>query len=132
MSLDPRDIAVEPAAGVSGVPSAKGTSLGYDAWRRLRRRRMAMLSLGTLITIALLAFFTPLLPLSAPDKHHTELQYEPPKLSPLFVKTFSLNWQAIEGTSSKLRFVYSDLAAARQHCGEVKTASADDNSKEVK
>ena len=26
----------------------------------------------TLITIALLAFFTPLLPLAPPDKHHTE------------------------------------------------------------
>ena len=37
----------------------KGVSLGHDAWRRLRRNRMAMLSLVTLITIGLLAFFTP-------------------------------------------------------------------------
>ena len=43
----------------------KGVSLGQDAWRRLRRNRMAMVSLVTLITIGLLAFFTPLLPLAA-------------------------------------------------------------------
>ena len=77
----------------STVPPEKGVSLGKDAWRRLRRNRMAMISLTTLITIGLLAFFTPLLPLAAPDKHHTELQYEPPRLSPLFVNTFSLDWK---------------------------------------
>src|SRR3954464_12522085 len=98
MSLDPREIAIEPAAGVSGVPSAKGTSLGYDAWRRLRRRRMAMLSLWTLITIALLAALAPILPLAPPDKHHTELQYESPRLTPLFVDSFSLDWKAIDET----------------------------------
>src|SRR6476659_3550806 len=112
MSLDPREITIEPAAGVPGVPSAKGTSLGYDAWRRLRRNRMAMFSLTTLITIALLAFLTPLLPLAAPDKHHTDLQYEAPKISPLFVNTFSLDWKAIEETPARLEAVYKDLAAA--------------------
>jgi oligopeptide transport system permease protein len=128
MSVD-----VQPSILDEPVTStAKGVSLGRDAWRRLRRKPMAMFSLATLITIALLAFFTPLLPLAAPDKHHTELQYEPPKLTPLFVKTFSLNWQAIEDTRSSLGAVYNDLAAARQHYAEVRAAAADDSSKEVK
>jgi oligopeptide transport system permease protein len=100
----------------------KGVSLGQDAWRRLRRNRMAMVSLMTLITIALLAFFTPLLPLAAPDKHHTELQYEPPKLTPLFVNSFSLDWAAIDETPAKLATVYKDLNAARQHYAEMKLA----------
>jgi len=81
----------------------KGVSLGQDAWRRLRRNRMAMASLVTLITIGLLAFLTPLLPLAPPDKHHTELQYEPPKLRPLFAKTFTLDWAAIRATPAKLK-----------------------------
>src|SRR3954454_11032950 len=87
------------------VRQPKGTSLGQDAWRRLRRNRMAMFSLTTLITIGLLAFLTPLLPLAAPDKHHTDLQYEPPKLTPLFVNTFSLDSTSINETPSKLATV---------------------------
>jgi oligopeptide transport system permease protein len=82
--------------------AAKGVSLGRDAWRRLRRNRMAMLCLGTLITIAALALFTPLLPLAPPDKHHTNLQYEPPKVSPLFEKTFDFDWKALADSQSRL------------------------------
>lgn len=119
MPLDLQPIAIEPAAA---LPSAKGTSLGYDAWRRLRRNRMAMLSLGTLITIALLAFITPILPLAAPDKHHTDLQYEAPKLRPLFVNTFSLDWKAIDETPAKLTAVYEDLAIARERYAEANEA----------
>lgn len=43
-----------------------GVSLWRDAWRRLRRNRSAMASLVFLIVLALLSFFTPLLPLQAP------------------------------------------------------------------
>ena len=81
-----------------------------------------MFSLVTLFTIALLAFLTPLLPLAAPDKHHTDLTYEPPQLSPLFVNAFSLNWQAIDETPSKLASVYEDLAAAKKRFAEARTA----------
>jgi oligopeptide transport system permease protein len=135
MSLDLREIVVEPAAGVpgmSGVPSAKGTSLGHDAWRRLRRNRMAMLSLGTLITIALLAFLTPLLPLAAPDKHHTDFQYQAPMLTPFFVNTFSLDWKAIDETPAKLTEVYKDLALAKQQFAEAQAADPEGSGKAVK
>jgi oligopeptide transport system permease protein len=102
----------------TATTAPKGVSLGRDAWRRLRRNRMAMFSLGTLVTIALLAFFTPLLPLAPPDKHHTDLQYEAPKFSPLFVNSFSLDWKAIDETPEKLAAVYKDLAAAKQKYSE--------------
>jgi oligopeptide transport system permease protein len=132
MSIDPREIAVERAAGVPGVPSAKGTSLGHDAWLRLRRNRMAMLSLWTLITIALLAALTPLLPLAPPDKHHTDLQYESPRLKPFFVDSFSLDWKAIDETPTRLDAVYKDLAEAKQHYDEVRAAESDPESKVLK
>jgi oligopeptide transport system permease protein len=90
----------------------KGVSLGKDAWRRLRRNRMAMASLGMLILIGSLAFFTPLLPLAPPDKHHTNLQYQEPKLWPLFEKTFDLNWNAIEETPDRLEKIRTELRAA--------------------
>src|SRR6185503_4216971 len=92
--------------------AAKGVSLGQDAWRRLRRNRTAMLSLVTLVTILLLAFFTPLLPLAPPDKHYTDLQYQPPTLSPFFSQTFKLDWQAIESTPQRMAETRSKLATA--------------------
>src|ERR1700744_3770923 len=82
--------------------SATGVSLGRDAWSRLRRNRMAMLCLGTLITIVVLAVFTPLLPLAPPDKHHTNLQYEPPKFSSLFEKTFDFDWKSVAESQSRI------------------------------
>ena len=90
----------------------KGVSLGQDAWRRLRRNRMAMASLATLITIGVLAFITPVLPLAPPDKHHTDLQYQPPKISPLFEKTFAFNWQAVEDTPARLAAIREKPATA--------------------
>ncbi len=90
----------------------KGVSLGQDAWRRLRRNRIAMASLITLVTIGVLAFITPLLPLAPPDKHHTELQYESPKFSPLFEKTFALDWKSIQDNSGRLDDIRQKLATA--------------------
>ncbi len=96
------------------LETLKGVSLGQDAWRRLRRNRMAMVSLVSLIVIAVQALFTPLLPLAPPDRHHTDLQYEPPRVSPLFIKTFTLDWPAIDETPGRLREIYSTLAIAQR------------------
>ncbi|HEX3601683.1 MAG TPA: ABC transporter permease subunit [Lacipirellulaceae bacterium] len=105
---------------------AKGLSLGQDAWRRLRKNHVAMTCLFTLITIAVLAFLTPLLPLAPPDQHHTSLQYEPPKLQPLFDRTFSLNWKAIDEASGQLAEVREKLVAAKSQ------QPTDDSKSEVK
>ena len=95
-----------------GVRSGVGVSLGSDAWRRLRRDRIAMLSLATLVSISVLAFFTPMLPLQPPDRDVTRLQYQPPQVSPLFEKSFNIDWAAIERTPEDLQKVRGDLAAA--------------------
>jgi oligopeptide transport system permease protein len=130
MSVEPKSIDFDLAP--VATQADKGVSLGRDAWRRLRRNRMAMLSLGTLITIMLLAFFTPLLPLAAPDKHHTDLQYEPPRLTPLFVNTFSLDWKAIEETPARLESVYKELSVAKHKFAEARRADPNGTSNDVK
>lgn len=83
----------------------KGVSLSRDAWRRLRKSRIAMLCLGTLIVIGLLAFFTPLLPLQPPDRIATHLQYQRPHLPPLWEDTFKLDWESIQETQQLSEFL---------------------------
>ncbi len=65
----------------------KGVSLGKDAWRRLRKKRVAMLSLTLLAVLSVLAFFTPVLPLQSPRAVNTQLSFTPPAASPLFVES---------------------------------------------
>lgn len=56
-----------------------GVSLWQDAWRRLKRNRMAMVSLGSLVLISIAAFVTPMLPLQSPiDKDLKNRQLLPP------------------------------------------------------
>jgi oligopeptide transport system permease protein len=62
--------------------SIRGVSLWQDAWRRLRKRRSAMVSLWALIALMLLAILTPLLPLQSPiDKDLRNRRLLPPELS---------------------------------------------------
>lgn len=62
----------------------QGVSLWQDAWRRLRKSRVAMISLYFLIAIALLAFLTPLLPLQSPlDKDLAYRQFLAPNTDPV-------------------------------------------------
>ncbi len=58
----------------------KGVSLGKDAWRRLRRNRVAMLSLAFLVSVSLLAVLTPFLPLQSPIEQNLadEGQFQTP------------------------------------------------------
>jgi oligopeptide transport system permease protein len=65
----------------------RGVSLGRDAWRRLRRNRMAFGSLVFLIVLALGSATTPLLPLQAPRRTEMQRIFQSPKLSPLFAET---------------------------------------------
>src|SRR5437867_3818240 len=72
-----------------------GVSLGKDAWRRLRKNRVAMACLALLLAISSLAFFTPLLPLQPPDAIDTPRQYAPPQFAPLLLNSFTLDVGAI-------------------------------------
>ncbi|MBX3414364.1 MAG: ABC transporter permease [Pirellulales bacterium] len=68
----------------------KGVSLGRDAWRRLRRNRVAMVCLATLVVLGVLALLTPALPLQSPREVQTARQFEPPVYSPFFAKGIDL------------------------------------------
>src|SRR5262245_59993091 len=59
-----------------------------------------MVCLGRLVTIAVLAFITPVLPLQPPDRINTALQYSSPSLSPLWEHTFKLDLQSIQDTDA--------------------------------
>lgn len=83
----------------TGSSSAQeGVSLAQDAWRRLRRNRVAMVSLAALVVISLLAFITPVLPLQAPDFSETAVQYAEPSVSSLWLHTFELDTETIRNT----------------------------------
>lgn len=104
-----------------------GVSLTKDAWRRLRRNRTAMASLATLVVIVLLAFFTPLLPLSPPDKHQTHLQYEPPSLSPFWVRSFAFDRKEVQATRERLTEVRREL---KDYQAQIKQRSSESTTPE--
>ena len=67
-----------------------GVSLGQDAWRRLRKNRSAMLSLGFLILLAISSFLVPLLPLQSPQiQYPEERAFLSPNLHPVTLRVIS-------------------------------------------
>lgn len=58
----------------------QGVSLSEDAWRRLRQNSAAMLALGFLVLLGLLAFFTPFLPFQGPVDIDTDRAFQAPSL----------------------------------------------------
>jgi oligopeptide transport system permease protein len=87
----------------------KGVSLGLDAWRRLRRNRVATASLSFLILLALLALFTPVLPLQSPRRVETSRQFQRPVLWPL--GNHDVEWLDDEGEmiAAKIDQGFGDL-----------------------
>jgi oligopeptide transport system permease protein len=75
------------AALLKEAERIRGVSLARDAWRRLQHNLVAMISLGFLASISLLAFLTPLLPLQSPYNVDTDVSFAPPTMSPLFIET---------------------------------------------
>ena len=75
---------VDYAQLLTEASEIQGVSLWQDAWRRLRRKRIAMLSLGFLVVLVILALLTPLLPLQSPIRQDAQdRKFQPP------------NWQAV-------------------------------------
>lgn len=92
--------------------SIRGVSLWQDAWRRLKRRKTAMVSLVGLIVLCLLSILTPLLPLQSPiDKDLRDRQFLPPEF-----KAVSM------GSRSGLEFADNSLVAELKKF-EAETAS---------
>jgi oligopeptide transport system permease protein len=96
-------LAADPPPQPEAIAAAQtkadvGVSLGKDAWRRLRKNRLAMLCLSLLVIIAALAVLTPLLPLQPPDAIDTPRQYAPPQLSPMWQNNFALPSLPVKGS----------------------------------
>ena len=97
-------------AHIATGTSDEGASLARDAWRRLRRDRVAMASLLLLVTVALLAWLTPLLPLQPPDRDRLTLQYRPPQTSPFWIDDFTLSAEEIEAAEQDVTKLQTELA----------------------
>jgi oligopeptide transport system permease protein len=86
-----------------------GVSLWLDAWRRLRKNVAAMASLVFLIALALLAFFTPLLPLQSPqhirldEGERVKWQYLPPNLRPVMLELSAEDLAEFDKQMAELR-----------------------------
>jgi oligopeptide transport system permease protein len=74
-----------------------------------------MISLVTLIAVGLSALLTPFLPLQPPDADATKLQYDPPRLSPLFTRAFRFDWEAVREMPERLLQAKRELADAQRH-----------------
>jgi oligopeptide transport system permease protein len=78
------------AAVLKESEQIRGVSLARDAWRRLRRNRVAMASLIFLSVISLLAFLTPLLPLQSPYTPDIKQIFATPTATPVFLPTLQI------------------------------------------
>jgi oligopeptide transport system permease protein len=85
---------------LSEAEALHGTSLAADAWRRLKRNRVAWASLWFLAAISLLAVLTPLLPLQSPFAIDTKLAYAPPTLWPVMIESLKIPNEATGADAS--------------------------------
>jgi len=72
-----------------------------------------MIALVTLAVLGLLAVFTPLLPLQAPDADDTDLQYAAPTTSPLWLDGFSLDEKLLASTPSEAAKIREQMPKLR-------------------
>jgi oligopeptide transport system permease protein len=94
---------------ISEPSLAIGSSLTQDAWRRLRRDRVAMAALVTLVVVALLAAITPVLPLQPPDRDRTELRYAAPTASPVWLNDFEFDETRVAKTQAEVNALRREL-----------------------
>jgi oligopeptide transport system permease protein len=93
---------------LQAAAKVRGISLWRDAWRRLKKNRPAMFSLGFLITLLMLALLTPALPLQSPrqvrlDKGDDRFQFLPPALRPARLALERADVLKLEAATGDLR-----------------------------
>lgn len=88
----------------------KGLSLGRDAWRRMRRSRIAMASLAFLVLVGIAALFTPLWPLASPREVHTDRRFTPPEVLPLMADRINLVDDTGALDAAALEAAYGELS----------------------
>jgi len=70
-------------AGIEKGPSVYRATLWRDAWRRLRRNKLAMLGLFIIIVLIIVAVFAPLIAPYDPDKMDFTVIKQPPSVKHL-------------------------------------------------
>ncbi|MDA8744482.1 ABC transporter permease [Rubripirellula amarantea] len=102
----------------------QGVSLWQDAWRRLKRNRIAYRSLYLLIGLAIATLLTPLLPLQSPiDKDLNNGQFLPPTLaSSVMGSREGLKFENNRLTS-ELAQVESEIKNLKQQLSQAQTES---------
>jgi oligopeptide transport system permease protein len=95
-------------------PTETGVSLTQDAWRRLKKSWVAMASLWTLLAVVLLAFFTPFLPLPAPDRDVTQLMLTEPVVWPPLVEAFKFEAEQVTALAEPIAEAQIKLQEARR------------------
>jgi len=96
----PDDVSPDFASLLDDAKRMRGVSLGRDAWRRLRRNRIAFGSLLFLTVLSLVSAATPVFPLQAPRTVQTKRSFARPTMSPLFAP--SAAWVDDEGNVDKV------------------------------
>jgi oligopeptide transport system permease protein len=103
-----------------------GTSLAADAWRRLKKNRVAFASLWFLVILSLLALLTPLLPLQSPFAIDIQQAYAPPTVWPPFIESLRLpgtdavGGQATEDKSDWIDTQFGDLSRVNRWLTEAR------------
>lgn len=101
-----------------------GVSLSQDAWRRLKKSTPSMVSLWTLVSVVLLAFFTPLLPLQAPDADNTRQMFAEPQIKPLLNESFAFDAGLEEALTVQAQSARDELEERRTELGGVRERQA--------
>ncbi len=116
----------EPSIPASSNPqrAATGVSLTTDALRKLRKNRAAMASIFVLVSVVLLAFFTPLLPLTPPDRINTDLKFAEPTLSDAWSATFGYDPEAVSESYALAAKARESAATKRAEYNELKRSGS--------
>jgi oligopeptide transport system permease protein len=101
-----------------------GTSLAADAWRQLKKNRIAMVSLWFLAILSLLAIMTPLLPLQSPIATDTRQAFAPPTFWPMMIDSLRVSEgsdaAATEGKGDWIENQFGDLDRVNRWLVEIR------------
>ena len=84
---------------MTAARTQQGVSLWSDGWKRLKRNRVSMISLWTLVVIVVLSIVTPALPLQSPIFQNVKQR----ELLPPEFKTFTLGIAKYDETLASKR-----------------------------
>ena len=113
----------------------KGVSLWKDAWRRLRKNKMAMFGLVVVVVYALICILAPVLPIYSYKFQVLEHQYLPPSLTrnagELMVERQEMLLLSMAGTEDRKELNAEELAQLEALRAKIDTETAEIDGKTV-